>query len=346
MKIGVLTGGGDCPGLNAVIRAVVRKSDAQSSRVVGLRNGWKGLLELSTMDLDRKMVAGILHVGGTIVGTSRTNPFKDPDGPEKALKNFRILGLDALIAIGGEDTLGAASKLSAMGLPVVGVPKTIDNDLYGTDFTFGFDTAVSIATDAIDRIHTTAESHNRVMVVEVMGRHAGWIATYAGIAGGADVILVPEIPIDLDDVCDLILRRHSRGKSFSIVVVAEGAQFAAKPGAEGDLVVQEAQKDEFGHVRLGGISQVLSKAIERRTKYETRFVVLGHIQRGGSPTAHDRVLATRFGVFATEMVHRGEYGKMAALQGNRIVAIPLAEATSRLKTVDMDIYGIAKEFFG
>ncbi|MEW6720839.1 MAG: ATP-dependent 6-phosphofructokinase [Thermodesulfobacteriota bacterium] len=346
MRIGVLTGGGDCPGLNAVIRAVVRMSDSRNSRVVGLRNGWKGLLEPSPMDMDSRMVSGILHVGGTIIGTSRTNPFKDEASPAKILKNFRLLRLDALIAIGGEDTLGAASRLYDMGLPVVGVPKTIDNDLYGTDFTFGFDTAVSIATDAIDRIHTTAESHNRVMVVEVMGRHAGWIATYAGIAGGADVILVPEIPIDLDEVCDLIIRRHSRGKSFSIVVVAEGAQIAGKPGEEGGLVLQETQKDEFGHVRLGGISQVLAKLIEKRTKYETRFVVLGHIQRGGSPTAHDRVLATRFGVFATEMVHRGEFGKMAGLQGNRIVAVPLAEATSRLKTVDPEMYGIAKEFFG
>jgi len=346
MKIGVLTGGGDCPGLNAVIRAVVRKSDAHSSRVVGLRNGWKGLMDPSPMDLDSRMVSGILHIGGTIIGTSRTNPFKDPAGAEKALKNFKLLGLDALVAIGGEDTLGVAAKLYDKGLPVVGIPKTIDNDLYGTDFTFGFDTAVSIATDAIDRIHTTAESHNRVMVVEVMGRHAGWIATYAGIAGGADVILIPEIPIDLDEVCDLILRRHSRGKSFSIVVVAEGAQFAEKPGMNGELILQEMQKDEFGHVRLGGISQVLSKAIEKRTRFETRYVVLGHIQRGGSPTAHDRVLATRYGIYATEMVHRGEFGKMAALQGSRITAVPLSEATSKLKTVDMEIYGIAKEFFG
>jgi 6-phosphofructokinase 1 len=346
MKIGILTGGGDCPGLNAVIRAVFRKSDTLSSRVIGLRNGWKGLLDPSPMDLDDRMVSGILHIGGTIIGTSRTNPFKDPGGPEKVLKNIRILGLDALIAVGGEDTLGAAAKFYEMGLPVVGVPKTIDNDLSGTDFTFGFDTAVSTATDAIDRLHTTAEAHNRVMVVEVMGRHAGWIATYSGIAGGADVILVPEIPIDLDEVCDLILRRHSRGKSFSIVVVAEGAQFAKKPGSDGELVLQEAKKDEFGHVRLGGISQVLSKAIEERTKFETRFAVLGHIQRGGSPTAYDRVLATRFGIFATEMVHRGEFGKMAALQGNRIVAVPLAEATATLKTVDMGIYGIAREFFG
>jgi 6-phosphofructokinase 1 len=346
MKIGVLTGGGDCPGLNAVIRAVVRKSDAFSSRVVGLRNGWKGLMDPSPMDLDSRMVSGILHIGGTIIGTSRTNPFKDPEGPEKALKNFKLLGLDAMIAIGGEDTLGVAAKLYEKGLPVVGVPKTIDNDLYGTDFTFGFDTAVTTATDAIDRIHTTAESHNRVMVVEVMGRHAGWIATYSGIAGGADVILIPEIPIDLDEVCDLILRRHSRGKSFSIVVVAEGAHFAEKPGMNGELILQETQKDEFGHVRLGGISQVLSKAIEKRTRFETRYVVLGHIQRGGSPTAHDRVLATRFGIFATEMVHRGEFGMMAGLQGSRITAVPLAEATSRLKTVDMEIYGIAKEFFG
>ena len=346
MKIGVLTGGGDCPGLNAVIRAVVRRSDGFDSRVVGVRNGWKGMLDLSVTDLDGKMVSGILHIGGTIIGTSRTNPLKDPGGAEKVLHNFRILGLDALIAIGGEDTLGAASKLYDKGLPVVGVPKTIDNDLSGTDFTFGFDTAVSIATDAIDRIHTTAESHNRVMVVEVMGRHAGWIATYSGIAGGADVILIPEKPIDIDAVCDLILRRHSRGKSFSIVVVAEGAQFAAKPGIDGKLIIQETKTDEFGHVRLGGISQLLAAEIENRTKFETRFVVLGHIQRGGSPTAHDRVLATRYGVFATEMVHRGEFGKMAALQGNRIVSVPLAEATSKLKTVDMDLYAIAEGFFG
>ena len=346
MKIGVLTGGGDCPGLNAVIRAVVRKADACNSRVVGIRNGWKGLVDLAPMDLDTKAVTGILHTGGTIIGTSRTNPFKDPSGPDKVLRNFRLLGLDALVAIGGEDTLGAASKLFERGLPVVGVPKTIDNDLSGTDFTFGFDTAVSIATDAIDRIHTTAESHNRVMVVEVMGRHAGWIATFAGIAGGANVVLIPEKPIDIDEVCDLILRRHSRGKSFSIVVVAEGAKFQEKPGAEGELITQERKTDEFGHVRLGGISQLLASAIEKRTKFETRYVVLGHIQRGGSPTAHDRVLATRYGIFATEMAHRGEFGKMAALQGNRIVAVPLAEATAKEKTVDMGLYAIAEEFFG
>ncbi len=346
MKIGVLTGGGDCPGLNAVIRAVVRKSDNFDSRVVGIRNGWKGLVDISYTDLDVKMVSGILPIGGTIIGTSRTNPFKDPDGPDKVLKNFRLLGLDALVAIGGEDTLGAASKLYERGLPVVGVPKTIDNDLSGTDFTFGFDTAVCIATDAIDRIHTTAESHNRVMVVEVMGRNAGWIATFSGIAGGAHVILIPEKPIDLDEVCDLILRRHSRGKSFSIVVVAEGAKFGEKPGESGQLVVQETKTDEFGHVRLGGISQVLANAIEERTKFETRYVVLGHIQRGGSPSAHDRVLATRYGVFATEMAHRGEFGMMAALQGNRIVSVPLAEATSKSKTVEMGIYHIAEEFFG
>ena len=346
MKIGVLTGGGDCPGLNAVIRAVVRQADNHNSRVVGVRNGWKGLVDISYTDLDIKMVSGILHIGGTIIGTSRTNPFKDPDGADTVLNNFRLLGLDALIAIGGEDTLGAASKLYDLGLPVVGVPKTIDNDLWGTDFTFGFDTAVSIATDAIDRIHTTAESHNRVMVVEVMGRNAGWIATFSGIAGGAHAILIPEKPIDLDEVCDLILRRHSRGKSFSIVVVAEGAKFAEKPGEDGELIIQETKTDEFGHVRLGGISQALSKEIEKRTKFETRFVVLGHIQRGGSPTAHDRVLATRYGVFATEMAHRGEFGKMAALHGKDIVAIPLAEATSRSKTVDMGIYGMAEGFFG
>jgi 6-phosphofructokinase 1 len=346
MKIGVLTGGGDCPGLNAVIRAVVRTADNHDSRVVGIRNGWKGLVDISYTDLHVRMVSGILHVGGTIIGTSRTNPFKDPSGPDKVLKNFRLLGLDALIAIGGEDTLGAANKLHERGLPVVGVPKTIDNDLSGTDFTFGFDTAVSIATDAIDRIHTTAESHNRVMVIEVMGRNAGWIATFAGIAGGADVILIPEKPIDLDEVCDFIIRRHSRGKSYSIVVVAEGAKFAEKAGESAQLIVQETKTDEFGHVRLGGISQLLAKAIEERTNFETRFVVLGHIQRGGSPSAHDRVLATRYGVFATEMVHRGEFGKMAALQGNEIVAVALADATAQTKTVDLGIYRIAETFFG
>jgi len=346
MKIGVLTGGGDCPGLNAVIRAVVRTSEARNSRVIGLRNGWKGLLDPSPMDLDPKDVSGILHVGGTVIGTSRTNPFKDTDGADRVFKNFRLLRLDALIAIGGEDTLGVASRFYGMGLPVVGVPKTIDNDLFGTDFTFGFDTAVSIATEAIDRIHSTAESHNRVMVVEVMGRHAGWIATYSGVAGGADVILIPEIPINLDEVCDLILRRHSRGKSFSIVVVAEGAQFAEKAEEEGELILQERMQDEFGHVRLGGISQVLAKAIEQRIGYETRFVVLGHIQRGGTPTAHDRMLATRFGVHATEMVHQGDFGKMAALVGNKIVSVPLAEATSQLKTVDLKLYEFAKNFFG
>ena len=346
MKIGVLTGGGDCPGLNAVIRAVVRTSEARNSRVIGLRNGWKGLLDPSPMDLDPKDVSGILHVGGTVIGTSRTNPFKDTDGADRVFKNFRLLRLDALIAIGGEDTLGVASRFYGMGLPVVGVPKTIDNDLFGTDFTFGFDTAVSIATEAIDRIHSTAESHNRVMVVEVMGRHAGWIATYSGVAGGADVILIPEIPINLDEVCDLILRRHSRGKSFSIVVVAEGAQFAEKAEDEGELILQERMQDEFGHVRLGGISQVLAKAIEQRIGYETRFVVLGHIQRGGTPTAHDRMLATRFGVHATEMVHQGDFGKMAALVGNKIVSVPLAEATSQLKTVDLKLYEFAKNFFG
>jgi ATP-dependent phosphofructokinase / diphosphate-dependent phosphofructokinase len=346
MKIGVLTGGGDAPGLNAVLRAVVKRADTYDSRVIGIRNGWKGLVDLSIVDLDTRMVSGILHVGGTIIGTSRTNPFKDPAGADRVLRNFRLLDLDALVAVGGEDTLGTAAKLYERGLPVVGVPKTIDNDLAGTDFTFGFDTAVAIATEAIDRVHTTAESHNRVMVVEVMGRHAGWIATFSGIAGGADVILIPERPIDMDEVCDLILRRHSRGKNFSIVVVAEGAKFEEKPGANGTLIVQETKTDEFGHVRLGGISQVLAREIEKRIKFETRFVVLGHTQRGGTPTAHDRVLATRFGVFATDMAHKGEFGKMAALQGNRIVPIPLAEATAETKTVDMGLYEIAEVFFG
>ena len=346
MKIGVLTGGGDCPGLNAVIRAVVRKSDTLSSRVVGLRNGWKGLLDPSPMDLDGKMVSGILHIGGTIIGTSRTNPFKDAGGPERALKNLRILGLDALIAIGGEDTLGAAAKLYEMGLPVVGVPKTIDNDLSGTDFTFGFDTAVSTATDAIDRIHTTAESHNRVMVVEVMGRHAGWIAVMSGIAGGADVILIPEHPMTVEAACEEVRRRHARGKNFSIVVVSEGYQLSYETG-ESRVVGGDARAtDQFGHVTLGGVGEILGHEIEQRTGFETRVTVLGHVQRGGSPTARDRILATRFGLKAAELAQTGQFGQMAALRGDDVIAVSLKEATAHLKTVTPEWYAVAQAFFG
>ena len=281
VRIGVLTGGGDCPGLNAVIRAIVRKGiDAHGHAIVGFRDGWRGPLENAYEELTIESTRGILPRGGTILRTSRTNPFKRDDGPERIAENMRTLNLDGLIAIGGEDTLGAAARLHGEhGLPVIGVPKTIDNDLGGTDMTFGFDTAVQIATDAIDRLHTTAESHNRVMIVEVMGRHAGWIALHSGLAGGADVILIPERPFDIDEVCRLIRRRHSRGRFFSIVVVAEGA--TARGGHDGDR--SAATKDEFGHVRLGGIGQRLEREIEQRTGYETRATVLGHIQRGGTP---------------------------------------------------------------
>jgi 6-phosphofructokinase 1 len=340
-QIGVLTGGGDCPGLNPVIRAVVRRGLQAGVKVLGIRNGWKGLIEGDTMPLDLKSVSGILPKGGTILGTSRTNPYKKREDLKRVLANLKALGLEALIPIGGEDTLGVATKLSQEGVQLVGVPKTIDNDLSATDYTFGFDTAVNVAMEAIDRLHTTAESHHRIMVAEVMGRHAGWIATYAGIAGGADVILIPEQPIDLDEVCGLIQHRHARGKDFSIIVVAEGAQF--KPGTD---VTREQKLDEFGHVRLGGIGDALGKLIEARTGFETRVTVLGHIQRGGSPTAFDRVLGTRFGIKAVELVLEGRFGQMVSLQGNRIVAVPIEEGTGALKTLDMDLYRIAKTFFG
>jgi 6-phosphofructokinase 1 len=340
-KIGILTGGGDCPGLNAVIRAVVRRAQQHSFEIIGIRDGWKGLLEPQgrTLPLSRDNTSGILHLGGTILFTSRTNPFKKPDGPETIQKNMKALGIEALIAVGGEDTLGAAKKLGDLGLKVVGVPKTIDNDLNGTDFTFGFDTAVSIATEAIDRLHSTAESHHRILVVEVMGRHAGWIATYSGLAGGADAILIPELAIDLDELCGHVKRRHDSGRLFSIVVVAEGAKLAEGQGTVDKL-------DEFGHVRLSGIGQTVAEEIEKRTGYETRVTVLGHIQRGGSPTAHDRVLATRFGVFACDLVAEGKFGHMAGLRGNEIQAVPLAEAVKDLKTVDRKLFALASGFFG
>ena len=340
-RLGVLTGGGDCPGLNPVIRAVTRKALAAGVEVVGIRNGWKGLIAIDTIPLTLASVSGILHRGGTILGTSRTNPYKKPEDAKSVIENIQKLKLDALISIGGEDTLGVATKLKKDGQKIVGVPKTIDNDLSATDFTFGFDTAVNIAMEAIDRLHTTAESHHRIMVAEVMGRHAGWIATYAGIAGGADVILIPEEPIDLDEVCKIIKHRHARGKDFSIVVVAEGAQFKQQ-----DLSTQEAKLDEFGHVRLGGIGDQLGKLIEQRTGYETRVTVLGHIQRGGSPTAFDRVLGTRFGVKAVELVLEGKFGLMVSLQGNKIVGVPIEQGTGTLKTVDKDLYELAKTFFG
>jgi len=327
MKIGVLTGGGDCPGLNAVIRAVVRKGTFHyEDEFVGFMEGWRGLLEDKTMELDLSTVGGILPRGGTILRTSRTNPAKHADGLKRCTENLKKHGCDALIAVGGDDTLSVAKKLFDIGVKVVGVPKTIDNDLSGTDFTFGFDTAVDVATEAIDRVHTTAEAHNRVIVVEVMGRDSGWIATYSGIAGGADVILIPEVPFDIDQVAETIRQRHARGRYFSIVVAAEGAKFAG-----GNETLPAAGVDEFGHARLGGIGSVLAQEIEKRTGFESRSVVLGHIQRGGSPSAFDRVLATRYGLGAIDMVHRGEFGRMAALRGNKIISIPLAEAIAVIR---------------
>src|SRR5215470_12892525 len=332
-SVGILTGGGDCPGLNAVIRAVVRRADAAGWDVVAVREGWRGLVEPIFEDLGPQQVSGILPRGGTIIGTSRTNPFK-LEAVDQVLETFAANGLDALVAIGGEDTLGVAARLFAEHqLPVVGVPKTIDNDLSGTDYTFGFDTAVFIATEAIDRLHTTAESHNRVMVVEVMGRHTGWIAVMSGIAGGADVILVPEDPETVEEACARLVRRHDQGKDFSIVVVSEGYELTYASG-ERRLVAGEAlASDQFGHVKLGGVGHVLAEEIERRTGYETRVTVLGHVQRGGTPTARDRVLATRFGLMAATLVHEGRFGRMAALRGDVVVDVALEEATRELKQV-------------
>ncbi len=343
MRFGVLTGGGDCPGLNAVIRAVVRKGvDLYGHEIVGFRDGWRGPLENDHEELTIESTRGILPRGGTILGTSRTNPFKHDGGPDLVRENIERLELDGLIAIGGEDTLGAAKRLHAEHrINVLGVPKTIDNDIGATDVTFGFDTALQVATEAIDRLHTTAESHHRVMVVEVMGRHAGWIALYSGVAGGGDVILIPEQPFDIDEVCGLIRRRHSRGRYFSIVVVAEGAL-----PREGTMEVAGGEKDEFGHVRLGGIGQRLEAEIEERTGFETRAVVLGHIQRGGTPTAYDRVLATRFGVSAIDAAHAGSWGMMPALRGTRIELVPLAEALAELRTVTPEEFAFAEAFLG
>jgi ATP-dependent phosphofructokinase / diphosphate-dependent phosphofructokinase len=343
MKVGMLTGGGDCPGLNAVIRAVVRKGSFHfEDEFVGFLEGWRGLLEDKSMPLDLSSVGGILPRGGTILRTSRTNPAKKPDGLDKCIATLKRHNIDALIAIGGDDTLSVAQKLHERGVKVVGVPKTIDNDLAGTDYTFGFDTAVNVVTEAIDRVHTTAEAHNRVMVVEVMGRNAGWIAIHSGVAGGADVILIPERPFDIDEVAETIRLRHARGRYFSIVVVAEGAKFSTDMDPKhGAPILQDSEKDEFGHARLGGIANILAQEIERRTGFETRTVVLGHIQRGGSPSAFDRMLATRYGLGAIDMVHRGEFGRMAALRGNKIVSVPLADAIAKNRTVDQEMIDVA-----
>jgi len=341
MKVGILTGGGDCPGLNAVIRAAGRRVMTRNGEVVGVLEGWKGLVEGLFEPLGPREISGLLPRGGTILRTTRTNPFKVDGGVEKVLANFEREGFDALVAIGGEDTLGVAARLhEEHDFPVVGVPKTIDNDLSATDYTFGFDTAVTVATEAIDRLHTTAESHNRVMVVEVMGRHTGWIAVMSGIAGGADMILIPEQPVSIEDACKEIRHRHERGKDFSIVVVSEGYELEGMSDAQ--------DVDQFGHVSLSerGVGAALAHQIEARTGYETRVTVLGHVQRGGSPTPRDRVLATRYGLKAADLVEARKFGRMAALHGDEIVDVSLAEATAKLKTVPTEWWAVAQAFFG
>lgn len=342
MKVGVLSGGGDAPGINAVIRAVVRKGiQNYDYEIVGIKDGWRGLLKGEFWRLDLKTVSGILPRGGSILGTSRTNPFKHKKGPEKIIENAKKMEIEAVVVIGGDDTLRVAHKMGEYGLKCVGVPKTIDNDLSGTDYTFGFHTAVAIATEALDRLHTTAEAHHRVMILEVMGRYTGWIALEAGIAGGADAILIPEKPFDIEEVCEYIKRRQERGRNFSIIVVAEGA----KPKGGKEIVYSESI-DEFGHIRLGGVGYFLGKEIEKCLGIETRVVVLGHIQRGGSPTAFDRILATRYGIAAIDLVHQGKFGHMVALQGNKVVSIPLKYVVGKRKTVDLELYEIASVFFG
>jgi len=341
MRVGILTGGGDCPGLNAVIRAVARRAFTRGHQVIGVREGWRGLVEGIFEQLGPREITGILPRGGTILGTSRTNPYRLDGGVEQVRLNFERERLDALVAIGGEDTLGVAARLHGeQSLAIVGVPKTIDNDLSGTDYTFGFDTAVVVATEAIDRLHTTAESHNRVMVVEVMGRHTGWIAVMSGIAGGADVILIPEHPMTIEEACTELRRRHERGKDFSIVVVSEGYELGGDES--------EVELDEFGHPRLSarGVGDQVARAIEERTGYETRVTVLGHVQRGGTPTPRDRVLATRFGLKAADLVEERRFGRMAALQGDAIVDVSLKEATAELKIVPDSWYSVASAFFG
>lgn len=342
MKVGILSGGGDAPGINAVIRAVVRKGfQHYRDEIVGIKDGWRGLLEGEFLPLDLKSASGILPRGGSILGTSRTNPFKQESGARKILKNAKKTGIEAVVVIGGEDTLSVAYKMGEFGLKCIGVPKTIDNDLPGTDYTFGFNTAVAIATEALDRLHTTAETHHRVMILEVMGRYTGWIALEAGLAGGADIILIPEKPFGIDEICDYIRRRQERGRNFSIIVVAEGA----KPKGGKEIVYSESI-DEFGHIRLGGIGYYLGKEIEKCLSIETRVVVLGHLQRGGSPTAFDRILATRFGIAAIDLVHEEKFGYMVVIKGNKIVSVPLKDVVGKRKTVDLELYDIASVFFG
>jgi 6-phosphofructokinase 1 len=340
-KVGILTGGGDCPGLNAVIRAVVCKITNASGSCLGFLEGWRGLIENKFRPLDVLETDGIIARGGTMLGSSRTNPYKNPENVTRCVENFHNNGLTAFVAIGGDDTLGVASRLfSDYELPMVGVPKTIDNDLSATDFTFGFDTAINIVMEAVDRLRTTAESHRRIMVIETMGRHAGWIACLSGIAVAADYILIPEVPVDLNHMCAVLKRRREQGKLYGIVIVSEGAQLP-----EGGLVATEHMTDDFGHVKLGGIGEVIADLIEKRLKIETRHVTLGHLQRGGSPSAYDRVLATRFGIKAGELVVEGRFGQMAALKGNDIKTVPLSEAVSATKRLDMRYYEEAREFF-
>ncbi|HEY6306150.1 MAG TPA: 6-phosphofructokinase [Candidatus Angelobacter sp.] len=338
MKIGILTGGGDCPGLNAVIRAIVRKGVFHyDDQFLGFMEGWRGVLEDMVQPLDLEAVAGILPRGGTILRTSRTNPARQERGLETCIENLHGNGVEVLIALGGDDTQSVSQRLFELGVKVVAVPKTIDNDLNGTDLCFGFDTAVSIATEAIDRVHTTAEAHNRVIVVEVMGRNAGWIALYSGVAGGADVILIPERAFDIGDIAETLKRRHDRGRYFSIIVAAEGARLAQGSG----LITEGAKLDEFGHVRLGGIGNVLAAEIESRTGFETRTVILGHTQRGGSPTAFDRMLATRYGVGAIDLVHKSGFGRMVALKGNEITDVPITDAIARIRCVPQELIDVA-----
>jgi ATP-dependent phosphofructokinase / diphosphate-dependent phosphofructokinase len=341
-SIGILTGGGDCPGLNAVIRAVVRRADQLGYKVIGVKNGWLGLVIGITEPLTLLSVSGILPRGGTILGTSRTNPLKSEADRKKLFQNMKKLGLSCLITVGGEDTLGVAKRLAAEGVKVVGIPKTIDNDINGTGQTFGFDTAVSIVTEAIDRLHTTAEAHQRVLVVEVMGRHTGWIATVGGLAGGADCILIPEHPMTIEEICHIVKKRHLRGRPFSIVVVAEGF----KPKGEPAVVARDRTVDQFGHVHLGGIGEVIGREIEKRTGFETRVTVLGHVQRGGSPTAFDRVLGTRYGVKAVDLIHEGKFGRMVVLRGDRITDVPLEKTMKGLKRVDPELIKTAEIFYG
>lgn len=337
-KIGILTGGADCPGLNSVIRAVVRKGISEGYLVTGIKNGWMGLVDNDMRVLDLRLTSGILDKGGTILGTSRIDPCKHPEQVEKIKENYKRSGMDALIAVGGEETLKIAVQMAKEGLKIIGVPKSIDNALSGTDYAFGFDTAVNVATECIDRLHTTAESHHRIIVIEVMGRYTGWIALQAGIAGGADLILVPEIPVDLEEVCDCLRERHKRGKTFSIIVVSEGAKIANPPTPDPD-------EEEEPHRRFGDIGERVAAVIEEKCGYETRVSVLGHIQRGGSPTAYDRIIGTQFGIKAVELVKEGKFGKMVSLRDNNLQSVDISLAVKKRKSIDMKLYEMAKVFF-